>query len=69
MATRKLKVNSHVTYFAVTTAKPLPATVTGFATDTNPILRLTHTGTTFGTASVGIAKWARTGSRAGTYSP
>jgi len=67
MATRKLKVNSHVNVFSG--GKLLPGTVTSFATDTAPIVRLVHTGTTFGTASVGVPKWSRTGSRAGTYTP
>jgi hypothetical protein len=68
MATRKLRVNSHVNYITAG-GKMLPATVTAFATDTAPILRVVHTGGTFGTGSVGVPKWSRTGSRAGTYTP
>lgn len=50
------KVNRHCAYIAAPNAKRRPAIITGFATDSNPILRVGHHGETYGNATTGIAR-------------
>jgi hypothetical protein len=59
---RIVKLNSHVTYWNAA-RKPRPAIVTGFATDTNPILRVGHAGEVYGNGAVGVPYGDRTASR------
>jgi hypothetical protein len=65
---RKLRTFSHV-HYVTAAGKVRPCIVTGLATDTNPILRVGHGGEVYGTASVGIATWTRTGTRANKVLP
>lgn len=57
------KVKRHVAYLLLHTyggntayVKRRPCIITGFATDTNPILRCRHTGEVYGNAAVGVPR-------------
>ena len=68
------KVNGHVTYFATTTAKAKPGTITAVGSTNGGIrLRFGRNGGTVGTASVGILRVPfvvdGTHTRANTYVP
>jgi hypothetical protein len=57
------KVNRHVAYLQQKTVggntayvKRRPAVITAFATDTNPRLRVRHSGETYGSAGTGVVR-------------
>jgi len=53
------KVNRHVQvlkFVSSSVIKVKPGIITGFATDTNPIIRVRHTGEVYGTGAVGVPR-------------